>query len=360
VRSDVVVDPSRPDWQVEQGASTGKRAQRDAFRGGLLALKQTYRMMRNVVRVVGYSTYDAARYFRYSASIRRGDNGVKSDALITKYYHMLEKGLSLRTPRPGFGLYPIAELESLLSSAFARGQRSDAIGHAVGALAAYAKFNRDAGSPNPAAVTRMLAAAAEQGYPSDSGATKLIRRSTLEGATAFDAEAFFSSRSSVRQFTSDPVDEQLLAKAVSLAQFSPSVCNRQSAFVHFATDPGLKRKILALQDGNRGFGDQAPVIAVITAKLDHFVDPTERYQCWIDGGMFAMSLLLALHSLRLGACPLNWSAKPENDKALHKAASIPSEHSIIMLVAIGHIPDVVTVARSPRKQVASVMRFLPP
>jgi hypothetical protein len=61
-------------------------------------------------------------------------------------------------------------------------------------------------------------------------------------------------------------------------------------------------QVLALQNGNRGFGHLAKRVLIVSADLHAFIGPIERNKAFVDGGMFAMSLLYALHRLELGAC----------------------------------------------------------
>jgi nitroreductase len=85
--------------------------------------------------------------------------------------------------------------------------------------------------------------------------------------------------------------------------------------------------------------------------LKSFLDVEERYQPWIDGGMFAMSLCLALHDLGYGTCCLNWSKGPGTDKEMRSAASIPPSQQIIMLMGVGILKNEFNVARSYRPSV---------
>lgn len=94
---------------------------------------------------------------------------------------------------------------------------------------------------------------------------------------------------------------------------------------------------------------------MITARLDCFLTVEERYQHWIDGGLFAMSLIYALHSLGLGSCCLNWSVAPATDRAFKEAAGIADDQSIIMLLAVGHLPERLRVARSERRPLDEVL-----
>ncbi|RCJ14711.1 nitroreductase [Nostoc sp. ATCC 43529] len=140
-----------------------------------------------------------------------------------------------------------------------------------------------------------------------------------------------------------------------MAQKTPSVCNRQSSKVYVFSSDEDKRKVLSYQSGNRGFGDQASKVLIVVSDLENFTLIGERNQCWIDGGMYAMSLVYALHSLGLATCCLNWSVEHSVDKALKKSTNIKDSESIIMMIAIGHLPEELRVAQSPRKPLQEVL-----
>ncbi|NKB56014.1 MAG: hypothetical protein GKS00_06735 [Alphaproteobacteria bacterium] len=190
------------------------------------------------------------------------------------------------------------------------------------------------------------------------GGTTKVTEEEIRAATHGVAETFFDTRHSVRQFTDLAVDRQLIEESLKRAQRTPSVCNRQCARVHVLTDSKAKAKALSFQNGNRGFGSQASVIFIVTADLSVFTDAGERFQGWIDGGMYAMSLVYALHSLGLGSCTLNWSVAPGIDRRMRSALNIPENELVIMMIAAGHIPDSFKVASSPRLPVEVTTRFV--
>ncbi|MBT9455300.1 MAG: nitroreductase family protein [Burkholderiaceae bacterium] len=188
--------------------------------------------------------------------------------------------------------------------------------------------------------------------------TRLVRRNEIHAAAKHDLSAFFAQRYSVRQFAAEPVQAELIEQAVRMAQKTPSVCNRESGTVFVVTDKARMAELMALQNGNRGFGDQAGALMIITSRQDTFLSAGERYQAWIDGGLFAMSLIYALHSLGLGTCCLNWSVEPQADRALKAASGIPTDHAVIMMLALGHLPDEFRVANSPRRPLTEVLHYL--
>src|SRR5690606_10197493 len=111
-----------------------------------------------------------------------------------------------------------------------------------------------------------------------------------------DLRGFFASRHSIRSFDNDRIERSLIEEAVRMALFTPSACNRQPWRVYVVDDHKLLREVLNLQGGNRGFGDTVPCVLVVTGDLSATLHVGERYQPWLDGGMFAMSLVYAFHS----------------------------------------------------------------
>jgi nitroreductase len=72
--------------------------------------------------------------------------------------------------------------------------------------------------------------------------------------------------------------------------------------------------------------------------------------------MFAMTLLHALHYLGLGACALNWCTTWSQDRRFHQALDLPGHELILMLVAVGHLPEILRVARSKRRDVSEILK----
>ncbi len=306
--------------------------------------------------------YDAKRYATQSSACRKTLSKTGRKAILTKYYHMIEKGLSLRTPRPGFG-QPIIRLIigelSVYRSLFGDDQTTQ---HVVDVLRAYLDFNSsvhfDLGEL--AQIIQHCNVISSMTDSDRVSATKIVKRSELLKCVNFlqNPEDFFKSRHSVRRFSKEDIPLEKIETAIRMAQYSPSVCNRQSSRTYVIRDPQKKKLALSFQNGNRGFGHEANTILVVTGCLDHFVSPGERNQCWIDGGLVAMSLMYALHSLGYGTCALNWSVQPNVDRNMHSALTIPNNEIILMLIAVGCLESEFNVACSPRKNLNEVMEVL--
>lgn len=290
--------------------------------------------------LAGDHFYDLWRYLRWS----HGTDGDRTEAqarhAIYKAYHGVEKGLSLSVPRPGFGRDKITALIARLRDYTSRYQGQ--VEPAVAALAAYQGFNAQHEVQNPELAAFL---ATQQRFDAEDGGTYGITSEAIRSAGMAAGAAFFATRHSVRQYADRPVALELIREAVDRARKTPTVCNRQGPRVHVFENA---QEALDWQPGNRGFGHLASRALVVTADLQAFSGTGERNQPFIDGGMFAMSLLYALHSLGLGACPLAWSMPRAADRAMRRALGIPDSEAVIMMISVGHLPEQLHVARSLR------------
>lgn len=324
------------------------------------AAKDRYRAMRAVLFLAMDCAYDFLRFARFSAGSAMTKSLDQEDADITRSYHSLEKGLSLKNPRQGFGEHAVLNLCRLIGQRMA-GTRpwTQACQCALNALTSYVAFHRQRSFQSSLIeqAEGVVRAASARGYgPTDDACLRVTREAIAE-ATAFNAAKFFRSRHSVRQFAEAPLDRERLLQAIELGSTAPSVCNRQSTSVMVAVKGEVDMSFLRLQNGNRGFGDSAQAILVVTSDLSAFLGPDERYQCWIDGGMFAMNLVLALHAHNFGTCCLNWSQRWKQDVRLRRELGLPASHQVIMLIAVGEIPPQLPVARSWKRPVSEFMSF---
>ena len=327
-------------------------------------LSEQQRHLRFTFRLASNLTYDFLRYRRYSAdSPSLSDENLR--ALIAMDAHRIEKGLALRAPRVAFGIWFLERLLNNLKGYQAAHGSDHWVAMARQTLRAYVDFNEQRGY-RPTVVYEGVAALDVQGgdplwtqEDSDGtcGGTMSLLASAVRRDACLDLQSFFRSRHSIRQFGEGSVPRQVIESAVSMAMYSPSVCNRQSWRVHVYTEPQAKASVLSLQNGNRGFGDQAAHVLIVASEIESFASVGERNQCWIDGGMFSMSLIYALHSLGLGTCCLNWSVEKEKDSALRTVAGIPDSQAVIMMIAVGPLPEVLSVARSARRPLNHIVVF---
>lgn len=281
---------------------------------------------------------DRKRYLRYVTPndriARTGPTEADLRTQATKDYHRVEKGLALRAPARPFGAAVGARLDTLLPLIPTGLPLYE---HVSSARAALSNWN-------------IAGERADDVSPIVEEKAPVMDRDALH--------AFFTTRRSVRDFDDRDVPVEELMQAAELAGTSPSVCNRQGWRVYFTDSDDARRRLLKFQNGNRGFGLDAPRIAMVTVDTRLFSGAGERNQPWIDGALFSMSFVMACHGLGLSTCMLNMSTSNERFDALREEFSIPDYEVVIMMIAIGYARPGHRVARSPRRASAEIVSLL--
>jgi len=316
------------------------------------------RFTRNFHRYFRDFYYDFVQYTKYSASVYPAGSKLNLQSLIIIWYHALEKGLALKNPRKDFGIKKSDVLVDYLEKYVDRYGYDTIVVISLNVLQKYREFQTSHGITRDEFAARLsvLRDNIPEPYRSeDRGGPIPVDRETIWKSAKIDFEGFAKSRYSVRQYSGDPVDDDLIKRAVTMAMKTPSVCNRQATKVYMIRDDQLRKTMLRLQMGNKGFGEDADKLLLITSELRYFVQSGERREPYIGGGMFAMSLIYALHSLGLGTCCLNLSQSCQLETKIKKAAGISDSEVLIMLIAVGHIPAELSVAASPRRDIQEIL-----
>jgi nitroreductase len=319
-----------------------------------------YRYCRDVATLLASSLYDFRRVLKFSSAVYLGDNEEKLHALLIMGYHSIEKGLSLPHPRPGFGRHHVNALLLRLERYVRYFGVEDQCIVALNVLKSYYEFNKSNNIVDQKLLDEIMrierrCAESRQCPVISAGGVKTMRAEDFYKSSRIDLSGFFTSRCSVRQYSEKKVPVAEIEKAIRMAQKAPSSCNRQSARVRLLNKQADVQDALKIQNGAQGFDTVVNTVLVVTSDLSCFQSAGERYQCWIDGGMFAMSLVFALHSLGLVSCCLNWSKIKDVDVRFKRRFSIPQSESIILLVAVGYPPDEFIVAESCRKKLERVL-----
>lgn len=190
------------------------------------------------------------------------------------------------------------------------------------------------------------------------GGTITIDKSNITTLNYRNFERFVNSRHSVRKFAVGEVDINLIKRAVSLSRKSPSACNRQAVKVYILANECIKKEVLKLQGGNDGFGEQADKVLLITTNLIHYVNDYERWLMYIDGAMFAMTLVYSLHSLGLGSCCLNMCFDRKRTQRMKRILKINSSEIPIILILVGRLPNRLTIPCSQRKELEKILEII--
>lgn len=326
------------------------------------ALKNKLRKM--IPRRVMYFYYllTATRAYMYDIKRRVHDKiyndgeAVKVKRDLTVAYHIVEKGLTMPETRPGFGKQVIINLTNLVARYEKLGLNKDDVEfvQTISVLKEYQQFHEQIGHTLDEDITNRLKHIKEK-YPDLTGIAQIRTTSTAffqDINKPFDKFCF--SRYSVRNYTSQEIPLSVLERCVELAMRSPSFCNRQPNRVYVVKSAEKKQGILELQNGNRGFGHLAETLLVVTSVISVTKDIHERHENHLNGGMFIMTLINALHFHKIGACSLNWSVSKTNDLKMRKLINIPENEVILLVISCGYLPDKLSIASSPRKPVKDI------
>lgn len=201
------------------------------------------------------------------------------------------------------------------------------------------------------------------------GIRALLKYKTMTASPCFEttSEDYFKTtrdfsemahqRHSVRWYSDEPVDQETLVKALQLAQTAPSACNRQSVKVHVIASEDKKKEVLKLQNGNRGFGDRADKILLVTSDLRYWAYDVGE-MAYIDGGIFIMNLLYALHYYKINACTLNARMKISNRRKLAKIVGMEPSEIPVAFILVGRAPESFKIAGSQRLNVEDIVDFV--
>ncbi len=157
------------------------------------------------------------------------------------------------------------------------------------------------------------------------------------------------SRKSVKKFKSDSVDKQLIEQIVRAGMQAPTGLNKQSPIILAITNKEVRDKLSRINAGNDPFLRPdpfygAPVVLVVLA--DKSV-PTHVY----DGTLVMGNMLLAAHSLGLGACWIHRAKEtfetPEGKQIL-RDLGVEGEYEGIGNCIVGYAD--MTPAEKPRKE----------
>lgn len=276
------------------------------------------------------------------------ENEKHYEANITRLYHTIEKGLSYVDFRPGFGKSNVLLLIDNMKEYSGNGGNIEAFFYktSLSVLFEYLSKNKDYGYQDKEVEDKIMNL---PGTPNQCGGVLYFDKPVLNTLQKMNYETLIKSRHSIRHFSSVPLDNEQIKKAIDLAQYTPSACNRQGWHSRVVCDKEKISQILQNQNGNRGFGHEFDKLIVVTGDLRYFSIDRELHQVFIDGGMYAMRVLDSLYYCGIASVPLSASLTREQENAVRPILKMDSSEVFILMIGIGNYPDECQTTRSERK-----------
>lgn len=275
---------------------------------------------------------------------------------IINDYHVIEKGMTMPERRLGFGRDALLRLIGHLKEYYALyGMDDEQVRVAFGVVKEYDDLHQKAHTALSVdlqtAIDDLLSVCPELIYD----AQKEMTKTQFFKDNTMPFPRFAASRHSVRNFMGGGIlSVNNLKLALKLAQTAPSACNRQSVRVKLVNNKELITRLFEVQKGNRGFGHLADRLIIITSDMNAWDIRTSKGG-YVDGGIYAMNLLYALHYYKIAACPLNSYFAPEQDKRIREIINIPKSESIVLFIAVGEAREEFKLANSHRNELDYVL-----
>ncbi|MBA0178171.1 nitroreductase family protein [Pectobacterium carotovorum] len=286
---------------------------------------------------IGIDFYlDCKKYINYSFYSNK--NKIKDtehlEGIITRLYHGVEKGLSVREFKKEFGLKNIDWLQNVLLDAKNRNFQSIHVDSAIVTLKKYYSSHDESGSDAFNKSKEFFFNFLDIELDSETyGGVKCL--TINDDASSLGYKEFFSSRQSVREFDGELIDEETIINAIDIAKHCPSACNRQAIKIYYSLDPKKNAVILSHQNGSRAFRDNVPALLIVCSDIRYQEGAEERHLGFVEGGIWILSLINALHYMNLGSCVLNWCVRAELNNKFINHFEIPPYHEICAMIAVG-------------------------
>lgn len=156
---------------------------------------------------------------------------------------------------------------------------------------------------------------------------------------SFNYLEFLKGRHTVRDYSEEIISDKDFEYCLQCAMLTPSACNRQMVSVTFVRSHDKRAYITKQLQGTTGLNIQNAqyfVIAYSTSSLSFY---GERNQGFLNAGLFAMNFINALHSRGIGTCPLQYNPPISEEIKLKKACGLSEDKRIALVIAAGYYPQ---------------------
>ncbi|WP_413526686.1 nitroreductase family protein [Marinilactibacillus psychrotolerans] len=305
--------------------------------------------------------YDLKRFAKSAYGLRNiyTKNNLRSK--ITFHYHAIEKGLSNANIRYNFGETAFEQLFYSMDKYIKLGFPTEdkRFQSAVSVIQAYVDLHKENNLRNFKVENKLneyLPKFEEENIKL--GGYEVCHKSNLPNYNEIPFNILAEKRYSIREFGTERINQQDVLDSIQIATKSPSVCNRQSWNVYYLKELNLIEKVLKIQGGFKGNGQNLKDLILITCDNQFMNDSRERNQAYIDGGLFTMSLIYGLESKNLATCTLNTNFTIKKDKEIRKLLDINISENFIAFIAVGTYPEKFKIAKSPRDNAEIITKII--
>lgn len=280
------------------------------------------------------------------------------EARIIMNYHSIEKGMTNRKVRFGFGkkaisnlienlIYYNKEFASIPSSSYRAG---------IDILKKYIQLH-ELSNYDVLDLKKQLENLIEYDNLTESYKDE-ITDTEIYNLKNVDFFHFSSARHSIRDFSEKLIEQTELLKALKIADSTPSACNRQPWRVYIFQNRKTINEVLKIQKGLNNYGENLSTLLLVTCDFSYVQGINERNQPYIDSGMYSMNLLYSLQYMGFACCALNASLSEKDEHELREIAQLSSNEGLTMFIAVGYPNKINKITNSPSKNTDEYVRFI--
>lgn len=295
--------------------------------------------------------YDAdERRFRdnYAADIYNATEDQLAAKLVFSA-HSLEKSLSNDNFEPGHGFHAAYLLTEMVNVYLKKGYDKDHLAYisTLSTLKVFYGLHKDTQHIDKVNTILGDIVPIVEACDSPIGGAASISGDSKKDNSQKNFQELAEGRYAVRSYSDQPVSKKDIEEVVQIATKTPTVCNRQAIHVYAMYEKDVIEAVLEVQGGITHY-DTPPVLLLVTADNAGYVGPNERNQGFVDGGLFAMSLLYALEYKGLAGCPLHAMLDEKGDHAVRGMLAIAEGEKFITFMSVGHFKDSNNICKSFR------------
>lgn len=308
--------------------------------------------IRSKVQIVQYTILGSLQILKISMSKRHMIE--RLGGIISQEVHRIEKGLSHIEFREGFGTLSIKRLINALETLYdlqkkVKEKIDGKYYLGIQALKAYNEKHKEPNN-NTVIISNFLLrhSLKDEEFRDYQCGVQIINAKEIKASCNREFDVLSRSRHSIRYFSEADVNINDIEKAIHIAMYSPSACNRQAWKVRIIQNDDIIRQFNKVHKGFSNKDQCLKTLLLITSMNTYYDYPLEINQRFIDPSLFSMSLVYALTHLGYATCILNANLSTEGKKIIKNMLDIDYSEDLVLFIAVGHYQTNNTIPISMR------------
>jgi nitroreductase len=277
--------------------------------------------------------------------------------VLRRNIHRIEKGLIMRERRAVFATSYIEQTVQLFARAWqARDYDASTLSWARDVLLRYFELVGP-GNPNVERARALLPPGLAEGERAHR--FPISRAEFPRSDVSFESlRTLCRQRRSVRWFEERAVPRQMIDAALECAGLSPSACNRQPYRLVIIESREMIDRVGRIPGGVKGYVENIPVLIVVVGDLSAYQYPKDRHAIYIDASLAMMSFMLALETVGLSSCSINWPDLWRCESKLRKQIRLESHERPVMFLAVGYAASGDLIPYSQKKSMEVLREYI--